>query len=126
MIITIDAAAAAPVYEQIRDQVADGIRSGALSSRTRLPTVRQLAGDLGLAVNTVARAYRLLEAQGYVETLGRNGTVVRSVAEPGGWAQGADDAPGEEVSAAAVLLARAAQRRGLDLDGAIGELRRAW
>ena len=43
---------------------------------TRLPTVRRLAGDLGLAVNTVARAYRELERDGLVVTRGRNGTVV--------------------------------------------------
>jgi DNA-binding transcriptional regulator YhcF (GntR family) len=45
---------------------------------TRLPTVRALAGELGLAVNTVARSYRELEAAGVVETRGRAGTVVAS------------------------------------------------
>ena len=43
---------------------------------TRLPTVRELAGQLGLAVNTVARAYRELETAGVVETRGRFGTFV--------------------------------------------------
>ena len=57
-------------------QVAAQIASGALAGGTRLPTVRGLAEDLGLAVNTVARAYRELEAAGLVETRGRAGTVV--------------------------------------------------
>ena len=51
---------------------------GDLAPGTRLPTVRQLAADLGLAVNTVARAYRELEADGVLATYGRKGTFVRS------------------------------------------------
>ena len=46
---------------------------------TRLPTVRELAGQLGLAVNTVARAYRELESAGVLETRGRFGTFVARV-----------------------------------------------
>ena len=47
-----------------------------LKPGTRLPTVRELAGWLGLAVNTVARTYRELESAGIVETRGRFGTFV--------------------------------------------------
>jgi DNA-binding transcriptional regulator YhcF (GntR family) len=65
-----------PPYEQVRAQLARRIRDGALAPGTRLPAVRRLAADLGLAVNTVARAYRELEAAGLVDTRGRNGTVV--------------------------------------------------
>jgi GntR family transcriptional regulator len=63
-------------FEQIRSQLAGLIDSGALAEGERLPTVRGLAGDLGVAVNTVARAYRELEADGLVVTAGRAGTVV--------------------------------------------------
>lgn len=63
-------------YEQVRLQIADAIESGELAAETRLPTVRQLAGDLELAVNTVARAYRELEMAGLVETRGRHGSFV--------------------------------------------------
>ncbi|KAA8969245.1 GntR family transcriptional regulator [Mycobacterium sp.] len=52
------------------------IRDGTLAPGARLPTVRELAGELGLAVNTVARAYRELEAARIVETRGRRGTFV--------------------------------------------------
>lgn len=65
-----------PPYEQVRSQIAADIESGRLRPAARLPTVRQLAGDLGIAVNTVARAYRELELAGLVETRGRQGTFV--------------------------------------------------
>ena len=72
----IDTASAVPPFEQLRAGLAEQIRGGAIAPGERLPTVRRLADDLGLAVNTVARAYRELEAEGLVETRGRNGTVV--------------------------------------------------
>jgi DNA-binding transcriptional regulator YhcF (GntR family) len=57
-------------------QIIDGVRDGKLAPGTRLPTVRELAGQMSLAVNTVARAYRELETAGIVETRGRFGTFV--------------------------------------------------
>ncbi|MFC7505448.1 GntR family transcriptional regulator [Nocardioides sp. CPCC 206347] len=74
--IQVDSRAAAPPYEQVRSQLADQIERKALVAGTRLPTVRRLAADLGLATNTVARAYRELESEGLVETRGRAGTFV--------------------------------------------------
>lgn len=49
---------------------------GTLAEGHRLPSIRQLAGDLGLAANTVAKVYRELEADGFVASNGRRGTVV--------------------------------------------------
>jgi DNA-binding transcriptional regulator YhcF (GntR family) len=77
--VRIDVRAAGPLFDQLRTQVIDGVRDGRLSPGTRLPTVRELAGQLGLAVNTVARAYRELETAGIVETRGRFGTFVARV-----------------------------------------------
>lgn len=74
--ITVDLAAAEPPYEQVRAQIAGLIATGQLGEGDRLPTVRALAADLGLAVNTVARAYKELEAGGHVTTRRRAGTVV--------------------------------------------------
>lgn len=74
--IVIDPASAVPPFEQLRRQLLDDVSTGALSPGTRLPTVRRLAEDLGLAPGTVARAYRELEAAGIIETRGRNGTFV--------------------------------------------------
>lgn len=67
-----------PPFEQLKAQVIARIAAGELIAGTRLPAVRQLATDLGIAPNTVARAYRELEADGFLETRGRNGTVVKA------------------------------------------------
>jgi DNA-binding transcriptional regulator YhcF (GntR family) len=65
-----------PPYQQIRAQIAAQVAAGELPPGARLPSVRALAEELGLATNTVARAYRELEHSGVVSTRGRNGTVV--------------------------------------------------
>ena len=76
MDIVIDASAAVPPYEQIRVRIAELAARGELAAGAKLPPVRQLAGELGVATNTVARAYRELEQAGLVETHGRAGTLV--------------------------------------------------
>ncbi|MET0455620.1 MAG: GntR family transcriptional regulator [Mycobacterium sp.] len=70
---------ARPLFDQLRTQIIEGVRDGRLPPGTRLPTVRDLAGQLNMAVNTVARAYRELEAAGVLETRGRFGTFVARV-----------------------------------------------
>lgn len=80
MLITIDPGSTLPPYEQIRMQIATLVHTGELQAGTRLPTVRRLAGDLGLAPNTVARSYRELENDQVIDTRGRNGSFV---ARPG-------------------------------------------
>jgi DNA-binding transcriptional regulator YhcF (GntR family) len=77
--VRVDQRAAKPLFDQLRTQIIDGIRDGKLPPGTRLPTVRELAGQMSLAVNTVARAYRELEAAGVLETRGRFGTFVARV-----------------------------------------------
>lgn len=76
MIVGVDAASPVPPYEQLRAQIAALAGGGSLPVGSRLPTVRGLADDLGLAPGTVARAYRELEREGWVETRGRHGTFV--------------------------------------------------
>ena len=76
--LTIDPDEAMAPFEQVRTQIATAIAQGQLAAGTKLPTVRQLAADLGLAANTVARAYRELEADQVIATHGRRGTFVRS------------------------------------------------
>jgi DNA-binding transcriptional regulator YhcF (GntR family) len=76
LVISVDLSAAEPPFEQVRAQIADRIAHGDLAEGDRLPTVRGLAADLGLAVNTVARAYRELELQGLVVSRVRHGTTV--------------------------------------------------
>ena len=77
--LAVDTSSAVPPFEQLRQQLVAQIETGELTPGTQLPTVRRLAGDLGIAPNTVARTYRELEQAGLVRTAGRRGTVV---AEP--------------------------------------------
>jgi GntR family transcriptional regulator len=68
-----------PPYEQLRRQLSAVIQSGTLAPQTRLPTVRQLAADLGVAAGTVMRAYAALEGEGLVVTRRGGGTAVSDV-----------------------------------------------
>lgn len=76
MEFVVDVKSPLPPFEQLRAQIAEGAKTERLIAGTRLPPVRQLAAELGIAANTVARAYRELEAAGIIETRGRNGTVI--------------------------------------------------
>lgn len=76
VIIRIDASSGVPPYDQVRSAVEAAVADGSLAPGTRLPTVRALAANLGLAPNTVARAYRELEARGLIVGRGRRGTFV--------------------------------------------------
>ncbi|HEY0470796.1 MAG TPA: GntR family transcriptional regulator [Kribbella sp.] len=115
--ISVDPAGSQPPYEQVKQQIEEQIRGGELAQGTRLPTVRRLASDVGLAVNTVARAYKELEADRLVETRGRNGTFVLASRSQ------VDDA---DTKAAADVFARAARRAGLSLSEATRILHDAW
>jgi len=74
--LTIDRDLDASIYDQVAAQVRRLIASGALAPGTTLPSVRQLAGDLGVNLNTVARAYRLLESEGFLVIRNRAGVTV--------------------------------------------------
>ena len=121
--LTIDADSATAPFEQVRTQIAEAIAAGGLGAGVRLPTVRQLAADLGLAVNTVARAYRELEADGVVATHGRRGTFVRSevVDEPTVHSSRADSA-----RAAAGDYVHLVRRLGLSSHEALRLVEVAW
>lgn len=106
---------AAPPYEQVRAQISEQARSGALPVGYRLPTVRGLAESLGLAANTVAKAYRALEGDGVIETRGRNGTFVAA----------AGSAAQRELASAAQDFASRARRLGVAEADAVGAVRDA-
>ncbi len=114
-LVTIDSAAAEPPYEQVRRQIAEGAATGTLKPGRKLPPVRQLAADLGLAVNTVAKAYRALEADGVIETHGRGGTLIAT--------RRIGDAEAEQ---AAETYVRVARRQGLSLDEARRLVEKNW
>ena len=108
--ITIDRNHGDAVYAQVAQQLRQLIASGALPSGMAIPSVRQLARDLGVSLNTVARAYRMLEDEGFLQIRDRAGVTV--------------SAPAQEISEAArpglvgelrTLLARLRQA-GMDTD----------
>lgn len=115
--LILDPGSTVPPYEQLRSTVAGQVADGTLVAGTRLPTVRALAADLGLAVNTVAKAYRALEADGVIETRGRAGTFVASSALGGA---------ATEVDQLAADYALAARRAGLTVPEAVSLVQRAW
>jgi len=80
--IAIDSASRVPPWRQVRDQILSQIDRGELAVGARLPPIRQLAMDLGVAPGTVARAYKELETDGVLRTARRHGTVV-AMAPPG-------------------------------------------
>lgn len=119
MILDVDPSSALPVYEQIRQQITRMAVAGVLPAGTRLPTIRQLANDLGLANGTVAKAYALLESAAVVESRGHRGTYVAEV----------DDESAVSVAPlnqSAQSYAISARQQGCGLDDAIAELRRQW
>jgi DNA-binding transcriptional regulator YhcF (GntR family) len=81
-LVDLDPESPVAPFEQVKEQIAAAIETGSLQPADRLPTVRQLATDLGLAANTVARSYRELELAGMLETRGRHGTFVATKSSP--------------------------------------------
>jgi DNA-binding transcriptional regulator YhcF (GntR family) len=115
-VLPLDPLSDRPPYEQLRAQIASRAASGELPGGTRLPTVRALAAELALATNTVAKAYRALEADGVLVAEGRRGTFVALSARAGSG----------EAAAAASAYAASARRLGLGLAEAVALLERSW
>lgn len=117
---TVDPDADAPPFEQLRGHLAALVAAGDLPAGTRLDTVRAAAARLGLAVNTVARAYRELEADGVVVTEGRRGTFVRS------GVVGSTSEVAVAAREAAAAYVDTARRLGLGQEEAIRLLQQGW
>jgi GntR family transcriptional regulator len=79
MQIRIDNASDRPVYQQIIDQVKRDIALGRLDRDEKLPTVRQLAGQLAINPNTIAKAYQQLEREGIITTRPGSGAFVANL-----------------------------------------------
>ena len=78
MIIRIDELSDVPIYQQLRNQIVMGISSGELKSGEQLPTVRNLALEMGINTMTVSKAYQLLKTEGYIMTDRKNGARIRT------------------------------------------------
>lgn len=120
-VLRIDLSRPVPPYEQLRAQIAGLVAAAELSPGTRLPSVRQLAGDLSLAPGTVARAYSELEAEGLLVTRQRGGTFVAEPVTP----EGEDPARLRALAAAAESFAATARQLGLGDEAAEAAVRRA-
>ncbi|MFT2818043.1 GntR family transcriptional regulator [Leifsonia sp. A12D58] len=107
--LTIDSTSTLPPYEQIKLQIMDAVKTGILPPGAKLPTVRSLAGELGLAANTVARAYRELEHHEIIETRGRNGSFIAA----------SGDGTLRQAQQAAIAYADRAAQLGLGTDEAL-------
>lgn len=118
--IRVDSGVPVPPFEQIRAQFADLISVGRLREGDRLPPVRQLASDLGLANNTVVRAYRELESAGLVHSRRGSGTRVAA-----GAAGAADDDARAGLAAHARDFASAARLLGATDEDALAAIRHA-
>lgn len=113
----IDAASSTPPFEQLRRQLIDQIMGRELAAGTKLPSVRAMAETLSLAPNTVARAYKELEAEGYLLTKGRGGTLVAPIAA-------ADDATAQHATELARDYVANMRQLGFGVDAIVGEVRR--
>ncbi|MBP2032158.1 GntR family transcriptional regulator [Clostridium algifaecis] len=79
MIIEIDFESEMPIYEQLRRQIIEGIASGSLKLGESLPSVRQMAEDIGINLHTVNKTYNALKTDGYLNIDRRTGAVVRDI-----------------------------------------------
>ncbi len=80
MLLDVDLASQEPIYRQIRTKIVSAIACGELSPGDQLPSVRTLAGDLGVNMHTVNKAYAVLRDEGYVVMRGRSGAVIADTA----------------------------------------------
>ena len=81
MLITLNTKSAIPIYVQLRNQIVTGIGKGELKAGENLPTVRQMASDIGVNTMTVNKAYQILKAEGFIEIDRRLGAWVCPIKE---------------------------------------------
>ncbi|MGW1965041.1 GntR family transcriptional regulator [Streptomyces sp. NPDC001935] len=117
--VRVDTTSQVPPYAQIRAQLGALILTGRLVEGDRLPTVRQLATDLGLAPGTVARAYRELEAAELIRT--RRGAGSRVAAPP----YGPTGTPAPQLATLARDFTSAARALGADTESILAAVRTA-
>lgn len=115
MAFSVDHESRVTLFEQLMAQFRAQLDAGTLIAGTKLSTVRALATELAVAPYTVARVYRALETDGFVETLGRNGTVVLATG----------DTATDLLQIAASDYARRSRELGIDASAAADYIRRA-
>jgi GntR family transcriptional regulator len=76
VLLSIEPASDTPLYLQLRNQIVDALVRGDLAEGDALPSVRQLAVDLGINLHTVNKTYKVLEDEGYLKIFGRKGAII--------------------------------------------------
>lgn len=107
----LDAGSGVPLYLQLKQQVIQKIIRGDWEPGHQLPTVRQMAVDVSINVNTVSRVYAECERDGFIRTQQGKGTFVRHSDE---WAEG-PDSRARVVEKVAQLVSEMAQAQGISL-----------
>lgn len=109
MILTLDTTSNTPLYIQLRNQIVTGIGRGELKAGERLPTVRQLAADIGVNTMTVNKTYQLLKTEGFIEIDRREGATVKP-------AKQSPEAYREKLERELELLSAEASLKGIGRD----------
>jgi GntR family transcriptional regulator len=78
MIIRIEPDSDIPIYEQLSNQIIEGIARGSIQTGDSLPSVRALASDLGVNMHTVNKSYHLLEKKGIIKIVPKSGAIISS------------------------------------------------
>lgn len=112
--VQVDTGSKVPPYEQLKAQITLLVDGRELAVGTRLPPVRALADDLGLAPNTIARVYRELEAAGVLNTRGRAGTFIAATDNE------------RAAREAAVAYVAAVRGLGVSQEDALAHVSRVW
>ena len=115
VVLSVDPDSSEPPFRQLKNQILEAVRRGALTPGTRLPAVRSLATEVGVAANTAAKVYRELEEGGVLEGRGRSGTFVAAA-----------DLPSAVLARAAEEFAERAAGAGFGVDEAVAALRNAF
>ena len=117
MNLRINFASGVPIYRQLMEQIKHAVETGAIRSSEQLPTIRKIAEELAMNPNTVARAYRELEHEGFIEVRHGSGAYVAEA--------GTSSAKSAGIRKAGEAL-RPAMERGLALGLSEEELRRVF
>jgi GntR family transcriptional regulator len=110
LLLTVEPDGEVPIYQQLRDQIVVAVAAGTLTPGDSLPTIRQLAADLGINMHTVNKAYDQLRREGLIRLGRRTGAVVAR--GPGGEPASADDVQDWERRARTLLAAGYAKGMG--------------
>ncbi len=79
MLLKINFSIDKPIYQQVKEQIIEGIASGKLENGESLPSIRQLATDIGINMHTVNKVYAQLKNEGYISIHKRSGVMVNTV-----------------------------------------------